>query len=75
MTGGALAVNGGIVVFNRMNRTLEIDQENLIARVQPGVVTADCVTPGFVLPTRPFQSPAFPPWAVTWPSAPVGQRQ
>ena len=42
MTGGALAVNGGIVVvFTRMNRILEIDQENLIARVQPGVVTAD----------------------------------
>jgi len=42
MTGGALAVRGGIVVvFNRMNRILEIDQENLIARVQPGVITAD----------------------------------
>lgn len=42
LTGGALAVKGGIVVvFNRMNRIVEIDQENLIARVQPGVVTAD----------------------------------
>jgi len=42
MTGGALAVKGGIVVvFNRMNRIVEIDQENLIARVQPGVVTAE----------------------------------
>lgn len=41
MTGGALAVNGGIVVvFNRMNQILEIDQDNLIARVQPGVITA-----------------------------------
>jgi glycolate oxidase len=41
MTGGALAVRGGIVVvFNRMNRIVEIDQENLIARVQPGVITA-----------------------------------
>ncbi|MBC2742484.1 MAG: FAD-binding protein [Desulfosarcina sp.] len=42
MTGGALAVKGGIVVvFNRMNRIVEIDQENLIARVQPGVITAE----------------------------------
>ena len=41
MTGGALAVHGGIVVvFNRMNRILEIDQRNLVARVQPGVITA-----------------------------------
>ncbi len=35
------AAFGGIVVFNRMNRIVEIDQESLIARVQPGVVTAD----------------------------------
>ncbi|MCB2146955.1 MAG: FAD-binding protein [Deltaproteobacteria bacterium] len=42
MTGGALAVKGGVVVvFNRMNRVVEIDEENLIARVQPGVVTAE----------------------------------
>ncbi len=42
MTGGALAVYGGIVVvFNRMNRILEIDRENLIARVQSGVITAE----------------------------------
>lgn len=41
MTGGALAVKGGIVVvFSRMNRIVEIDGENLIARVQPGVITA-----------------------------------
>ncbi len=41
MTGGALAVRGGIVVvFTRMNRIVEIDRENLIARVQPGVITA-----------------------------------
>ena len=31
MTGGVLAVNGGIVVvFNRMNRIVEIDQEKKI---------------------------------------------
>ena len=41
MTGGSLAVKGGIiVVFSRMNRIVEIEQGNLIARVQPGVITA-----------------------------------
>lgn len=41
MTGGALAVNGGIVVvFSRMNRILEVDRDNLVARMQPGVITA-----------------------------------
>ena len=42
MTGGSLAVKGGIVVvFNRMNRIVEIDPDNLVARVQPGVITAE----------------------------------
>jgi glycolate oxidase len=41
MTGGALAVQGGIVLaMERFNRILMIDQENLIARVEPGVITA-----------------------------------
>ena len=41
MTGGALPVRGGIVVvFNRMNQILKIDSQNLVARVQPGVITA-----------------------------------
>ncbi|MBW2219195.1 MAG: FAD-binding protein [Deltaproteobacteria bacterium] len=40
MTGGSLPVQGGIVlVMKRLNRILEIDRDNLIARVQPGVVT------------------------------------
>ncbi|NLZ17034.1 MAG: FAD-binding protein [Desulfobulbaceae bacterium] len=40
-TGGALPVRGGIVlVLTRMNRILEIDSDNLIAVVEPGVVTA-----------------------------------
>lgn len=39
MTGGAVPVQGGLVmVFNRMNRILEIDEENLWIKVQPGVV-------------------------------------
>jgi glycolate oxidase len=42
MTGGALAVQGGIVLsLERFDRILSIDQENLIAKVEPGVITAD----------------------------------
>jgi len=39
-TGGALPVNGGIVLAleKHFNRILEIDEKNLIARVQPAVV-------------------------------------
>jgi glycolate oxidase len=41
-TGGALAVQGGIVlVFTRMNRILSLERENLLAVVEPGVVTSD----------------------------------
>jgi len=39
-TGGSLPIRGGIVlVLTRMNRILEIDTDNLIAIVEPGVVT------------------------------------
>ncbi|MCL2789879.1 MAG: FAD-binding protein [Desulfobulbus sp.] len=39
-TGGSLPIHGGIVlVLTRMNRILEIDPDNLIAIVEPGVVT------------------------------------
>ncbi|MCG8567859.1 MAG: FAD-binding protein [Desulfobacterales bacterium] len=42
MTGGAVPVQGGIVlVTSRMDQILEIDTENLIARVEPGVILAD----------------------------------
>lgn len=41
-TGGTLPVQGGIVlVLTGMNRIKEIDTDNLIAIVEPGVVTAD----------------------------------
>jgi glycolate oxidase len=40
MTGGSLPVRGGVVlVLSRMNLILRIDQENLVAVVEPGVVT------------------------------------
>jgi glycolate oxidase len=40
MTGGALPVQGGLVlVTSRLNRILEIDRENQVAVVEPGVIT------------------------------------
>ena len=42
LSGGAVPVCGGIVLFvDRMNRILEIDERNLMAVVEPGVVTAE----------------------------------
>jgi glycolate oxidase len=41
-TGGAVPVRGGVVIsLERMNRILEIDEQNLVAVVEPNVVTAD----------------------------------
>jgi len=42
MSGGSLPVKGGLVMsLEHMNRILEIDRENLVAKVEPGVITAD----------------------------------
>ncbi|MBI5417313.1 FAD-binding protein [Candidatus Poribacteria bacterium] len=42
LTGGCVPVNGGIVIsLTRMNRIIEIDEKNLIAIVEPGVITSD----------------------------------
>ncbi|MCP4673047.1 MAG: FAD-binding protein [Desulfobacula sp.] len=42
MTGGAVPVKGGLVmVTSRMDNIIEIDANNFIARVQPGVIVAD----------------------------------
>jgi glycolate oxidase len=41
-TGGSVPVRGGVVLsLERMNRILEIDQGNLLAIVQPNVITGD----------------------------------
>lgn len=41
MSGGALPLRGGLVVaMNRFDRIISIDQDNLIVRVEPGVITA-----------------------------------
>lgn len=40
MSGGALAVNGGIVIsFEKMNKIKSVDKINLLAQVEPGVIT------------------------------------
>ena len=42
LSGGAVPVYGGIVLsLERMNRILEVDRENMVAVVQPGVITND----------------------------------
>jgi glycolate oxidase len=42
LSGGAVPVLGGIVLsLERMNRILEIDKENLMVTVEPGVITGD----------------------------------
>ena len=41
-TGGAVPLHGGVVLsMERLNRILEIDEENLLAVVQPNVITRD----------------------------------
>jgi glycolate oxidase len=41
-TGGAVPLSGGVVLsVERLNRILEIDEENLLAVVQPAVITGD----------------------------------
>jgi glycolate oxidase len=41
-TGGAVPTSGGVVIsLERMNRILEIDETNLIAVVEPNVITGD----------------------------------
>jgi len=42
LSGGSVPVKGGMVLcLNRMNRILEIDEENLTATAQAGVITLD----------------------------------
>ena len=41
-TGGAVPTSGGVVIaLDRMNRILEIDETNLLAVVEPNVITGD----------------------------------
>ncbi|MFF2588280.1 glycolate oxidase subunit GlcD [Peribacillus butanolivorans] len=44
LSGGTCPTEGGLVLlFNRMNSLLEIDEENLTATVQPGLITLDLI--------------------------------
>ncbi|MBA3638235.1 MAG: FAD-binding protein [Acidobacteria bacterium] len=44
-TGGAVPLHGGVVIsLERMNRILEIDEANLLAVVEPNVITGDLQT-------------------------------
>jgi len=61
MTGGAIPVKGGVVlVTSRMNKILEIDEDNFIARVEPGVIVASlhsaCEARGLFYPPDPASS-------------------
>jgi len=45
ISGGAVPLPGGIVLsLERMNRILEIDRDNFVATVQPGVILCDLYT-------------------------------
>lgn len=42
LSGGAVPADGGVIIeFSRMRRVLDVDVENRLARVEPGVVNAD----------------------------------
>jgi glycolate oxidase len=44
-TGGAVPLHGGLVLsLERLNRIIEIDDENLLTIVEPGVITGDLQT-------------------------------
>jgi glycolate oxidase len=63
LAGGAIPVSNGIVVcFDRMNRILEIDEQNHVAVVQPGVTLReldDALAPrGFLYPVYPGEMSA-----------------
>ena len=75
-TGGSLPVSGGIVLgLSRLDKILEIDEENLIATVEPGVVTEQFQQAvekvGLFYPPRPGLSQGFNPGPVTLLNAPA----
>ena len=44
LSGGALPVYGGLVIaMERMNRLIEVDERNLQARVEPGLITEELI--------------------------------
>ncbi len=58
LSGGAVPVLGGIVIsFERMNRILEIDEDNMVVVVEPGVITNEINT---ALKERGLYYPGYP---------------
>ena len=62
-TGGAVPVRGGVVLsLERLNRILEIDEANLLAVVEPNVMTGDLQDAveriGLFYPPDPAQPPS-----------------
>jgi len=58
LCGGCVAVSGGILLsLERMNRILEIDEENYVAVVEAGVVLADLYK---AVEARGFYYPLYP---------------
>jgi len=61
LTGGSLATKGGIILcLTKLNQILNIDYKNLIAELQPGVITGDfhklVEKDGFFYPPDPSSS-------------------
>ena len=77
-TGGAVPTHGGVVLsLERMNRILEIDEANLLAVVEPNVITGDLQDAvekvGLFYPPDPASPRAVGRSAATSPSAPAAR--
>ena len=75
LSGGTIPGPGGVVVLtNALNQILEINEADLYAVVQPGVITAKLAAGGGgqgpVLSPRPRAAWRSPPWAATWRKTP-----
>ncbi len=60
VTGGTVPIHGGIVIsFEKMNRILELDEENLLVTVEPGILIMDLHAEmekrGYLYPPDPAQ--------------------
>jgi glycolate oxidase len=76
LSGACVPTRGGILLsFERMNRILEIDTDNHVAVVEPGVTLAelDAATraQGLIYPIFPGESSASPCWPMARSSRPA----